>query len=184
MSAVRHADIIWSEKFSFFFEVQSYLPDSGLCSGLPKEFSSSHMESFPWPKADECGTSPDCTIETGRKDAYSGRVLTHSDIYSEAWQDALLLVQLPSQMEVSQSLSKDLTQTFLLFFNLYSVSSRWIEAFHTSSPRLCISPLSVSSHSHQTLSADPAVGNVNDPLTAVPETSEMSFLVSGETLSR
>lgn len=78
-----------------------------------------HMEPFPWPKANECGTSPDCAMKTGRKDAHPGRLLTHSDIYSEAWREALLLVQLPSQMgEISESLSKDLTQTVWLFFRL------------------------------------------------------------------
>lgn len=70
LSGLRHVDIIWSEKINFFFEVQSYLPDSGLHSGFPGEFFSSHMEPFPCPKANECGTSPDCTMKTGRKDAH------------------------------------------------------------------------------------------------------------------
>lgn len=123
LSALRHVDIIWSEKINFFFEVQSYLPDSGLRSGFPGEFSSSHMEPFPWPKANECGTSPDWAMKTGRKDAHPGRLLTCSDIYSEAWREALLLVQLPSQMgEISQSLSEDLMQTVWLFFpSVFSV---------------------------------------------------------------
>lgn len=107
MSALRHVDIIWSEKINFFFEVQSYLPDSGLHSGFPGEFSSSHMEPFPWPKANECGTSPDCTMKTGGKDAHPGRL--------EPRREALLLVRLPSQMgEIAQSLSKDLMQAVWL----------------------------------------------------------------------
>lgn len=56
------------------------------------------MEPFPCPKANECGTSPDCAVKTGRKDAHPGGFLVHANIYSEAWREALLLVQLPSQM--------------------------------------------------------------------------------------
>lgn len=82
LSAFRHVDIIWSEKINFFFEVQSYLPDSGLSCGFPGELSSLHTEPFPWPKANERGTSPDCAMKTGRKGAHLGGLLMHSDIYS------------------------------------------------------------------------------------------------------
>lgn len=108
LSAFRHVDIIWSEKINFFFEVQSYLPDSGLCGGFPEEFSSSHTKPFPWPKANERGTSPDCAMKTGRKGAHPvGFSCTQTSTL------ALLLVQLPSQMdEISQSLSKEIKLFF------------------------------------------------------------------------
>lgn len=61
----RH-NMVW-EEINFFFEVQSYLPDSGLCSGFPGELSSLHTEPFPWPKANERGTSPERAMKTGRR---------------------------------------------------------------------------------------------------------------------
>lgn len=74
------------------------------------------MERFPWPKANEDGTSPSCTRKAGRQDAHPGGLLAHSESCFEAQGEASPLVQLPSQLgEILQSPSEDITQTDWLF---------------------------------------------------------------------
>lgn len=87
---------------------------------------------------------------------------------------------LPKWVKYPSLSAKTLCRQFGFFSPQYSVSSRCTGVFHSCSPRFCISPPSASSCYHQTLSAVPVVGSVNDPLTAVPETSMMSSPVSRE----
>lgn len=122
------------------------------------------MEPFPWPKANECGTSPDCAMKTCRKDAHPGGLLTHSDIYSEAWREALLPVQLPSQMR-EISLSEDLRQTIWLF-----CLQGGLRCFIAEVQGCVFLPHQHHPTTTRPLSAVPVVGGVNDPLPALPET--------------
>lgn len=160
LSPLRHVDIIWSEESYFFFEVQSYLPDSGLCSGFPGELSSLHMEPFPWPKANECGPSPACAMETGRKDAQPGGLLMSLGIYSdEAWRGTSLpnLVEYPNP---SARTSHAGSLTFPHVFKMHWGIS-WLKS------KACTSPSSASCCYHPTLSTVPIVGSVNEQSTAV-----------------